>query len=225
MEAPDIDIYNDLIIDLGIEVGEWLATEVTLGNGALAGGDGEARGILGSRLDLTATTGESWKPTKGAGKRSAEIFPAYATGVSGDLGTDDKGRVSWLLRFMRQLPVRYRMGAKLDMNENTLSYFELLRDANERPVFRVSYMEGEPRLNGKPIVLDDNMPDIGADAAFIMYGNLKLAYAINTGDIDKMQINPFIVRGATIVEYDKEMFEMIQRSDALLVGPATTNGL
>jgi len=223
MEGTDIDIYADLIIDLGIEVGEWMATEVTLGDGVLAGGDGKARGILGTRLDITNTTGQSWKPTRGVGRRNADIFPAYPTGVAADLGADDKARVNWLMKFMRQLPVRYRSGAKLYMNENTLSYFELLRDANERPVFRVSYMEGEPRLNGKPVVLDDNMPDIGADAAFIMYGDLKLAYAINNGDVEKMQINPYIVRGATVVEYDKEMFEMIQRSDALIIGVATTN--
>jgi len=223
MSAPDIDIYNDLIVDLGIEVGEWLANDVTLGSGALTGGDGTARGILGSRLDITNLTGESWKPTKGAGRRNADVFPAYATGVAGDMGANDKTRVDWLLKFMRQLPVRYRMGAKLYMNENTLSVFELARDANERPVFRVTYMDGEPRLNGKPVVLDDNMPDIATDAAFIMYGDLKLAYAINNGDVEKMQINPYIVRGATVVEYDKEMFEMIQRSDALIIGVATTN--
>lgn len=223
MAMPDINIYNDLIIDLGIEVGEWLASEVTLGTGALAGGDGTARGILGSRLDITNTTGESWKPTKGAGRRNADVFPVYGTGVAGDLGATDKARVSWLLKFMRQLPTRYRSGAKLYMNENTLSYFELLRDANERPVFRVTYMEGEPRLNGKTVVLDDNMPDIGTDAAFIMFGNLSLAYAINNGDVEQMQINPYIVRGATVVEYDKQMYEMIQRSDALLIGVSTTN--
>jgi HK97 family phage major capsid protein len=129
------------------------------------------------------------------------------------------------MKFMRQLPVRYRSGAKLFMNENTLSVFELARDANERPVFRLTYMDGEVRLNGKPIVLDDNMPDVGANAAFIMYGDLKLAYVINNGDVEKMQINPYIVRGATVVEYDKEMFEMIQRSDALIIGVATTNAL
>jgi HK97 family phage major capsid protein len=223
MAAPDINIYNDLIVDLGIEVGEWMAKDVTLGNGTLVGGDGEARGILGSRLDITNTTGESWKPTKGVGRRNADVFPAYSTGVAGDIGVDDKTRVNWLMKFMRQLPVRYRMGAKLYMNENTLSVFELARDANERPVFRLTYMDGEVRLNGKPIVLDDNMPDIGVDTAFIMYGNLKLAYVINNGDVEKMQINPYIVRGATVVEYDKEMFEMIQRSDALIVGVATTN--
>ena len=225
MAAPDISIYNDLITDLGIEVGEWLANDVTLGNGALAGGDGEARGILGSRLDITNLTGESWKATKGVGRRNADVFPAYATGVSGAIGTNDKTSVDWLLKFMRQLPVRYRSGAKLFMNENTLSVFELARDANERPVFRLTYMDGEVRLNGKPVVLDDNMPDIAADAAFIMYGNLNLAYVINNGDVEKMQINPYIVRGATVVEYDKEMFEMIQRSDALIIGVATTNAL
>lgn len=220
--GTDIDVYSDLIAALGEESAAYLAAQVLYGDGT----DKNARGILSSnRLDITNLTGESFKPTLGASARNPDFFPAYATGVSGAIGADDKAKVDWLLTFMRKLPKRYRAGAKLYMNENTLLEFELLRDNQDRPVFRVTYMDGEPRLNGKPIVIDDTLPDIAANSAFIIYGDLKMAFAINDGDIDQMLLDPYTIKGSLLVYTEKEMFEMMQRSDAILIGVATTNAL
>lgn len=220
--GTDIDVYSDLIAALGEESAAYLAAQVLYGDGT----DKNARGILSSnRLNITNLTGESFKPTLGASARNPDFFPAYATGVSGAIGADDKAKVDWLLTFMRKLPKRYRAGAKLYMNENTLLEFELLRDNQDRPVFRVTYMDGEPRLNGKPIVIDDTLPDIAANSAFIIYGDLKMAFAINDGDIDQMLLDPYTIKGSLLVYTEKEMFEMMQRSDAILIGVATTNAL
>lgn len=221
--GTDIDIYADLIVALGEEQGRYLAAQILYGDGT----DKNCRGILSSnRLDITDLTGESWKPTLGVGARDPDYYPAYATGVSGSMGADDKAKTDWLLTFFRKLPKRYRKGAKLYMNENTLTEIELLRDGQNRPVFEVSYMEdGEPRLKGKPIVIDDTLPDIAADSAFIIYGNLPMAFAINDGDIDQMLLDPYTKKGSLIVYTEKEMFEICQRSDAILIGVATTNGL
>jgi HK97 family phage major capsid protein len=225
LSGVDIDIYSDLVMSLGEEQGVYLANQILYGDGQ----DKNARGILSStRFDITDLTGESWKPTLApvlADARSPDFYPAYATGVLGAIGADDKAKVDWLLTFMRKLPKRYRSNAKLYMNENTLLEFELLRDANDRPIFRMNYMEGEPRLNGKPVVIDDTLPDIAVDSAFIMYGDLPMAYAINDGDIDQLLLDPYTKKGSLIVYTEKEMFEMAQRSDAILIGVATTNGL
>lgn len=225
LSGVDVDIYSDLVMALGEEQGVYLANQILYGNG----NDKNARGILSSnRFDITDLTGESFKPTLApdpANARDPDFYPAYATGVDGAIGADDKAKVDWLLTFMRKLPKRYRGNAKLYMNENTLLEFELLRDANENPVFRVSYMDGEPRLNGKPVVIDDTMPDIASDAAFIIYGDLPMAFAINDGDIDQMLLDPYTKKGSLIVYTEKEMFEMAQRSDAILIGVATTNAL
>lgn len=225
LTGVDVDVYSDLVMSLGEEQGVYLANQILFGDGQ----DKNARGILSSnRFDITDVTGESWKPTLApdpANARDPDFYPAYATGVSGSIGADDKAKVDWLLTFMRKLPKRYRGNAKLYMNENTLLQFELLRDADDRPIFRTNYMEGEPRLNGKPVVIDDTLPDIAADAAFIMYGDLPMAFAINDGDIDQMLLDPYTKKGSLIVYTEKEMFEMAQRSDAILIGVATTNGL
>lgn len=224
LSGVDVDIYSDLVMSLGEEQGVYLANQILFGDGQ----DKNARGILSSnRFNITDVTGESWKPTLApdpANARDPDFYPAYATGVSGSIGADDKAKVDWLLTFMRKLPKRYRANAKLYMNENTLLAFELLRDANDNPIFRLNYMEGEPRLNGKPVVIDDTLPDIAADAAFIIYGDLPMAFAINDGDIDQMLLDPYTKKGSLIVYTEKEMFEMAQRSDAILIGVATTNG-
>jgi len=219
--GTDISVYSDLVQLLGEEIGIYLASQVLYGDGT----DKNARGILSSnRVDITNLTGESFKPTLGAGSRDHDFYPVYPTGVSADTGTDDVARVNWLLTFMRKLPQRYRANAKLYMNENTLGVYEQIRDADNRPVFRLNYMEGEPRLNGKPVVIDDTLPDIAADSTFIIYGDLAAAYAINDGDIDQMLLDPYTKKGNLIVYTEKEMFEMAQRSDAILIGAATTNG-
>lgn len=224
LNGVDVDIYSDLIMSLGEEQGVYLANQILFGDGQ----DKNARGILSSnRFDITDVTGESWKPTIAPDPddaRNADFYPAYATGVSGSIGADDKAKVDWLLTFMRKLPKRYRANAKLYMNENTLLAFELLRDADDKPIFRLNYMEGEPRLNGKPVVIDDTLPDIAADSAFIIYGDLPMAFAINDGDIDQMLLDPYTKKGSLIIYTEKEMFEMAQRSDAILIGVATTNG-
>lgn len=219
--GTDIDIYADLIVALGEEQGRYLAAQILYGNGT----GKNCRGILSSnRLNITDATGESWKPTLGAGARNPDFYPAFATGVSGSLGATNVAKTDWLLTFMRKLPSRYRAGAKLYMNENTLLEFEKIRDGDERPVFRVTYMEGEPRLNGKPVVIDDTLPDIAANSPFIIYGNLPMAFAINDGDIDQMLLDPYTKKGSLIVYTEKEMFEICQRSDAILIGVATANG-
>ncbi|CAM0101234.1 major head protein [Vibrio phage 159E36-2a] len=219
--GTDIDVYSDLIVSLGEEIGIYLANQVLFGNGT----DKNARGILSSlRVDITDLTGESFKPTLGAGARGADYYPVYPTGVDGAFGATDKATTDFLLKFMRKLPTRYRANARLYMNENTLGLFELVRDADERPVFRVTYMDGEPRLNGKPVVIDDTLPDVTSDSTPIIYGDLAAAFAINDGDIDQMLLDPYTTKGCLLVYTEKEMFEMMQRSDAILIAACTTNG-
>ncbi len=219
--GADIDVYSDLVQALGEQIGIYLAAQVLYGDGS----DKNARGILSSkRIDITDTTGESFKKTLGTGARGADFYPVYPTGVSGDLGADDVARTDFILDFMRKLPNRYRAAAKLYMNENTLGVIEKIRDANELPIFRTSYRDGVPMINGKPYVIDDTLPDIAANSTFMMYGDLAKAYVINDGDIDQLLLDPYTSKGNLIVYTEKEMFEMMQRSDAILIACATANG-
>jgi HK97 family phage major capsid protein len=225
MYGADIDLYGDLIRLLGREISIYLAAQVLYGNGT----GKNARGILSSnRVDITDGTGESFKPTLAADPadaRDANFYPVYPTGVSGSLGADDKAIVDFIIDLTNTLPTQYLPGAKFHMNRKTKGVLEKVRDANDKPIFMESYRVGEPpMLRGFPVVIDDTLPDLEADSTPIVFGNLQQAFAINDGDIDKMLIDPYTVDGCTVVKYDKEMFEIVQNTDAILVVAATTNG-
>ena len=93
------------------------------------------------------------------------------------------------------------------MNRTTKGIFEKVRDTQGDPIFLHDYIEGlvgkQLILNGYPVVIDDTMAN---------------------GDIDQMLLDPYTKKGSLIVYTEKEFFEMIQRSDAIIVAAATVNG-
>ena len=225
MYGSDIDIYADLRESLGEEIGIYLAAQLLFGNGT----GKNARGILSSnRVDITDLTGESFKPTLGAGRRDSDFYPVKTTGVSGSIGTDDVAIVDFVIDTCNELPTRYLNGAMWYMNRKTKGLFEKVRDADDKPIFMYDYVEGLPGkrlvLNGYPVVIDDTMPDVAADSLFAIFGRLDMAFAINNGDIDKLLVDPYSSDGCTVIKMDKEFFEMVQRSNAILVCAATANG-
>lgn len=225
--GTDIDVYADLRMSLGEEIGIYLAAQLLFGNGV----DKNCRGILSSnRVDITNGTGESFKPTltpTGVGARAPDFFPVFPTGVSGSLGADDVAIVNYVIDVCNALPTRYLNGAYWIMNRKTKGIFEKVRDAQNRPIFTYDYIEGLPGrrlvLNGYPVMIDDTMPDVAANSLFAIFGRLDMAFAMSPGDIDQMLLDPYTKKGSLIVYTEKEFFEMVQRSDAILVCAATAN--
>lgn len=224
MYGADIDLYGALVRLLGREISIYLAAQVLYGNGV----DKNCRGILSSnRVDITDLTGESFKPTLApdpANARNADFYPVKPTGVSGSLGATDKDIVDLVIDICNELPTEHLNGAYWVMNRKTKGIFEKVRDAEDRPIFRVNYMQGQMMLNGYPLVIDDTMPDVAADSTPIIFGNLSRAFALNDGQVDKLLLDPYTVDGCTVVKTDKEMFEIVQQSDAIIVVAATANG-
>ena len=72
-------------------------------------------------------------------------------------------------------------------------------------------------------MLDDTLPNIAPDSKPIIFGDLSRAFAMANGDIDYMQVNPYKVQGQRHVEYNKEIFTIMQASDAILVVACTAN--
>lgn len=80
------------------------------------------------------------------------------------------------------------------MNSATRAALMKVLDQNGRPIFIESAREGEPdRILGRPVVIDDNMPDIGAGKTPILFGDLK-KYILR------------IVQGVKIRVYQEEKF-------------------
>jgi HK97 family phage major capsid protein len=75
-------------------------------------------------------------------------------------------------------PVYRRNGIFL-MNDTTLSVIRKMKDGEGNYIVRAGLAEGAPDiLLGKPIEIDDNMPDIGENAYPIAFGDFKRAYTI-----------------------------------------------
>jgi HK97 family phage major capsid protein len=227
--GTDINVYADLLVCLGEEIGIYLASQLLFGDGLTK----NARGILSSnRVDVTNLTGESFLPTltpTGVGARLPDFFPVLATGVSGAIGATDVAIVDFVIDMTNALPTRYLSGAKWLMNRKTKGVFEKVRDANNLPIFVHDYIPGlvgkQLMLNGHQVVIDDTMPDIAADSTFAIFGDLSQAFAMANGDIDQMLLDPYTKKGSLIVYTEKEFFEMVQRSDAILVACATVNSI
>lgn len=226
MHGADIDLYGDLLRLLGRQVAIYLSAQVLYGDGLTK----NARGILSSnRLDITNLTGESFKPTLApvvANMRDADFYPAIATGVSGSLGADDEAITNFIVDITNTIPTQWLAGSKFHMNRKTKGVIQKVRDADNHPIFMNSYMEGgRLTLMGHPVVIDDTLPDIAVDSTPIIFGNLGAAFALNDGDINKLLIDPYTVDECTVVKYSKEMFEMVQNTDAVLMIACTTNAL
>ena len=225
--GADINVYQDLITTLGEEIGIYLAAQILYGDGT----DLNARGILSSnRVDITDATGKSWLPTltpTGVGARPSDYFPALGTGVSGDFGADDVARVNFLIDAEAALPTRYLVNAKWYMNRKTLARWKKVRFDDGKPALVWDYIDGTrgrvPLLNGYAVVVDDTMPDVAANSTPMIFGDLSRAFAYAPGDIDQMLLDPYTKKGNLIVYVEKSFFEMVQRSDAILVIATTTN--
>lgn len=80
------------------------------------------------------------------------------------------------------------------MNSATRAALMKVLDDNGRPIFLESTREGEPdRILGRPVVIDDNMPDIAAGKTPIVFGDLK-KYVLR------------IVQGVRIRVYQEEQY-------------------
>ena len=225
--GADINIYQDLIKSLGEEIGIYLAHQLLFGDGI----DKNCRGILSSnRVDITDGTGKSWLPTltpTGAGARPADYYPVLGTGVSGSLGADDVAAMNYVIDVCNFLPTRYLANAAWYMNRKTKGVFEKLRDADDKPLLMYDFIEGLPGrrliLNGYPVIVDDTMPSLAANSTFAIFGDLSSAFAMAPGSIDQMLLDPYTIKGCLLVYTEKEFFEIVQRSDAIVVCAATAN--
>jgi|TARA_R110002124_G_scaffold236648_3_gene401881 HK97 family phage major capsid protein len=222
LNGTDYNVYADLVRLIGDEIAITLAFKVMFGNGSAKNG----RGLLSSsRVDITNTTGKSFKSTIDAtDARPADFFPVKSTGLAGSLGATDKAVVDFFIDLINELPTKYLTGAKFTMNRKTKGVVEKVRDADNNLIFVTNaQVGGAPTIMGYPVEIDDTMPDLATDSTPIIFGQLGRAFAMANGDIDYMQANPYKVQGVTIFEYNKEIFTIMQASDAILIVGATTN--
>ena len=132
------------------------------GTGFISGnGVGQPKGILA--YDMIANGSYTW------GK-----VGYIASGHATLLNDCDK-----LIDLQHALKAVYRQGASWLMNDATFAKIRKLKDGEGNYIWRQGLEAGAAdTLLGKPVEIDDNMPDIGAGTYPVAFGDFKRAYLI-----------------------------------------------
>lgn len=175
LDMSDFDIENWLLEEIN---DVFVATE---GTGFISGnGVSRVKGIIDTALMIANA---SWTYGKTG---------FIAGGHASLLNNADK-----LIDLQHALKPVYRQNGTWLMNDLTFAVLRKFKDGEGNYMWRPGLAEGAPDIFlGKPVEIDDNMPDIGADAYPIAFGDFKRAYTI----VDHMRgtrllRDPFTVKG------------------------------
>lgn len=160
-----------LLDDSAFDVEGWLATRIA---DKFARAEGEAF-IIGDGID---------KPkgflTHQLTDNSAWIWGRIGfvpTGATGDFPATDPADV--IVDLVYALGARYRANANFVMNSKTAGAVRKMKDADGRFLWSDGLAAGEPaRLMGYPVLIAEDMPDIGPNSPAIAFGDFAAGYTI-----------------------------------------------
>ncbi|MEM6636098.1 MAG: phage major capsid protein [Pseudomonadota bacterium] len=99
------------------------------------------------------------------------------TGAAGDFAAT--GASDAIVDLVYSLGAEYRANATFVMNSKTAGAVRKMKDADGRFLWSDGLAAGEPaRLMGYPVLIAEDMPDIGADAMAIAFGDFASGYTV-----------------------------------------------
>lgn len=180
---PVMELYANpsatqtLLDDAAFNVETWLADEVQIEFAEQEGrafimGDGVAkpRGFIGG-----------YTPVIDSGFTEAGGAPGYIkTGAAADfLSVADGDEENNLIDVITALKTAYRANAVWMMNRKTIGKVRKFRDADGRSFWNQSTTLGQPSsLLGYPVVEAEDMPDVGANAFPVAFGDFNRGYQV-----------------------------------------------
>ncbi len=100
-----------------------------------------------------------------------------ATGAAGDFASTNASDA--IVDLVYALDAAYRANATFVMNSKTAGAVRKMKDADGRFLWSDGLAVGEPaRLMGYPVLIAEDMPDIGADAYALAFGDFKNGYTV-----------------------------------------------
>lgn len=113
-----------------------------------------------------------------------------ATGTSGDF--DATNPADAIVDLVYSLGAEYRANGAFVMNSKTAGAVRKLKDLDGRFLWSDGLAAGEPaRLMGYPVVIAEDMPDIGADAMSIAFGDFAAGYTVAERPDTRILRDPF----------------------------------
>jgi len=170
-----VEATEELTMDSAFDVASWFTMEAGAALGeaesiAIISGNGSAKpsGILNTAPEADAD-----------GSRTAGAFKYLASGTADTLGADASDIQDLLVNLVYDVKAQYRQAGRFAMNSATAGVVRKLKDADGRMLWSDGLGANEPaRLLGFPVTLSEAMPDIGADAHPIGFGDWSRAYVL-----------------------------------------------
>ncbi|WP_419767248.1 phage major capsid protein [Arcobacter sp.] len=81
----------------------------------------------------------------------------------------------------------YRQRATWRFNSKTLKKIRAIENGNGQKVFKDEIKNGT--LEGRPYIIDENMPDMGASAKFLVFGDFTFYHIADRGDMSIQRLN------------------------------------
>lgn len=174
---------EESLLDIRYNVTSWLIDRVTeelsiQENAAFINGNGTKK-PTGFLNGSPVSTGDEESPARAFG--TLQYVPTGVAGGFGSLATTSPEHypadVLWDTVYTLRAP--YRAGAVWMMNSTTAGTIRKFKDADGRYLWTDSLVEGQaPLLCGYPVMMAEDMPDIGSNTFPVAFGNFRRGYVI-----------------------------------------------
>jgi HK97 family phage major capsid protein len=170
--------------------------------------------IIKSELELEGTafiTGSGVKQPKGLLSYDAVADASWEWGKLGYIASGEATAFTnpdILFTLQHSLKGAYRRNGTWLMNSNTWEAIRKFQDGNGNYMWRPGLESGQPEiLLGKPVEIDDNMPDIAANACPLAFGDFRRSYLIGDHAAGRRILrDPFTQKGFVLLYVTKRIF-------------------
>ncbi len=198
-----------MIDDAAFDLEGWLASEIAMefaraeGTAFVNGtGSNQPRGFLQAP---NAATADATRP-----------FGTLQFIASGNASGFDTAPEMKLIDLVHSLKSGHRQGATFVMNSKTMAAVRKFKAADGTFLWQPGVLEGQPsRLLGYPVVEAEDMPDVGANAFPIAFGNFRNGYLIAERRTTTILRDPFTNKPYVNFYATKRVGGQVLDSDAI----------
>ena len=174
-----------MLDDAGFDLETWLSSEIAM---EFARAEGAAF-VNGTGVDQPMGFLSAPVSTQADGVRAFGSLQYIGSGDADGFGANPDATLIDLVHTMK---AGHRQGASFVMNSATLAEVRKLKTADGAFLWQPGLVEGQPdRLLGYPVVEAEDMPDIGAGAFPIAFGNFRHGYLIAERTATQILRDPF----------------------------------
>ena len=198
-----------MLDDTAFDLEGWLANEIAAEFARAEGmafvngtGTNQPRGFLQAPNAATAD--------------AARAFGTLQFIASGNATGFDTAPELKLIDLVHSLKSGHRQGAAFVMNSKTMAAVRKFKAADGTFLWQPGVLEGQPsRLLGYPVVEAEDMPDVGANACPIAFGNFKAGYLITERRATTILRDPFTNKPYVNFYATKRIGGQVLDSDAI----------